>query len=70
MPALKTRNVLTLAWVGQAIKALEAVKQISGDTTNLYYQVVWDGREVFQSIDRSEAQRYYDALSGGPLSLV
>ena len=56
------RNVLQLGWTAAGTKGLEAVAEISGDTTNAYYQVTSAGKEVLQTISLGEAQEHYDAL--------
>lgn len=63
-PAKKTfRNVLQLGWTADGTRALEAVREEVGATENAYFQVTHVGKEILQTVSRSEAQECYDGLA-------
>jgi len=62
-PVKRWRRIIEKAWCTVGMKGLEAVTETCGDTTSLYYQVVREGKEILQTIDRDEAKRYYDGLN-------
>lgn len=62
-PTKKTiRNVLQLGWTASGTRALEAVREEEGETENAYFQVTHVGKEILQTVSRSEAQQCYDGL--------
>jgi hypothetical protein len=56
------RNVLKIDWTATTIKGLEAVTETDSTTTNAYYQVTNNGKEVLQTISYSEAEAHYNSL--------
>jgi hypothetical protein len=56
------RNVLQLGWTVAGTKAVEAVTETQGATTNFYYQVTHKGKEVLQTVKLSEAEQHYNLL--------
>jgi hypothetical protein len=63
LPITKTvRKVQQLGWTTAGTKALEAVEQTRGETTNYYFQVTHVGKEIFQTVTLKDAQDKYNSL--------